>query len=292
MSVVKAAANMASEKLYDKMLDKTFNYIGKRKGIITKGIILPFKSPSWMNDREKLWNYVESCEKRKDSQLARKFGIALPNEFTSKVNIELSQVYINQQLITQGMIADYCIFYSKKGTDPYLTILTTTREVTEDGFGKKVTDWNKKDLHLKWRKKWANILNIYLNKNGHGNQKVTHKSLASQGIELIPQGKSAPTESRERLTDLVDMEEAKIKVNEQILLKSPDALLLAISKQYDKFGEDVLDGFIRRNSLSEEAFAQIKILVMKSPNLITLNDPWVSKLKKGSKRYCVKTGNL
>ena len=290
MSVVKAAANMSAEKLYDARLDETFNFVSKQNSIINKGIIAPSKSPYWMKDREKLWNYVELCEKRTDAQLARKFGIALPNELTEKVNIELSKVFINQQLISEGMLADFCIFYTKKEVDPYLTILTTMRKITDNGFGKKEREWDKRPLHLKWREEWANILNIYLHRNGHGNQKVTHKSLASQGLELLPQGKSAPIESRERLTDLVDKEEAKIKVNEKIILKNPDALLLAISKQYDKFGEDVIDGFIRRNSLSEESFAQIKILVMKSPSLVVLNDPW-SKAKKGSERYCVKIGS-
>jgi ATP-dependent exoDNAse (exonuclease V) alpha subunit len=287
MSAIKVAANVAGEKLYDETLDKTFNFTGKRDGIIKKGIVLPTQAPKWMIDREKLWNYVESCEKRKDSQLARKFGMALPNEFTAKVNIELSQVFINQQFISLGMVADYCIFYSKKGTDPYLTVLTTTREITESGFGQKMEELRKKELHLKWREEWANILNKYLIYNGHSNQKVTHKSLASQGVELLPQGKSAPIGSRDRLTEMVGREEEKIKLNEQRILKNPDVLLLAISKQYSEFGENILDGFIRRNTLSNESFALIKSLIEKSGNLVL-----VSKSNENKKRFTIKKGEM
>ena len=287
MSAVKVAANVAGEKLHDETLDKTFNFFDKRDGIIKKGIVLPTQAPKWMMNREKLWNYVESCEKRKDSQLARKFGMALPNEFTEKVNIELSQIFINQQFVSLDMVADYCIFYSKKGTNPYLTVLTTTREITENGFGKKIEKLRKKEVYLKWREEWANILNKYLIYNGYSNQKVTHKSLASQGLELLPQGKSAPIGSRDRLTEMVGREEKKIEINEQIILKNPDALLLAISKQYSKFGENILDGFIRRNTLSNESFDRIKSIVMQSENLVL-----VSKSNENMRRFTIKKGEI
>ena len=87
MSAVKIAANIAGEKLYGKILDKTFNFDTKRDGLVKKGIILPSQAPKWMLNSEKLWNHVELCEKRKYSQLAIRFGMALPNEFTEKVNI-------------------------------------------------------------------------------------------------------------------------------------------------------------------------------------------------------------
>ena len=53
---------------------------------------LPAGALDWMADREKLWNTVETVEKRKDAQLAREFQIALPRELTLKQNIELTRV--------------------------------------------------------------------------------------------------------------------------------------------------------------------------------------------------------
>jgi hypothetical protein len=37
--------------------------------------------------------------------------------------------------------------------------MLTMREVTEDGFGAKVRDWNKSELVQEWRERWAEHVN-------------------------------------------------------------------------------------------------------------------------------------
>ena len=82
------------------------------------------------------------------------------------------------------MIADICIHKSDK--NPHVHIMLTTREVSHDGFGKKVTAWNDKAELLKWREEWANIQNRKLLEAGHDIQ-VDHRSYADRGIDLEPQ---------------------------------------------------------------------------------------------------------
>ncbi|RZA20010.1 MAG: MobA/MobL family protein, partial [Proteobacteria bacterium] len=68
-SVVFASAYRAGEKLSFEREGVEADYTGKR-GILETGIVAPEGAPSWMSNRERLWNEVEAVEKRKDAQLA------------------------------------------------------------------------------------------------------------------------------------------------------------------------------------------------------------------------------
>lgn len=267
-SIVKVIASTFGETLHDSKTNQTYNYLNKRNGLIHKEIMLPSQAQDWMGDRSKLWDYTERNEKRKDAILAKKFGLALPNEFKEEVNVELAKEFVGKYFISQGMIADLCIYYTKDSTDPYLIVFTTLREIQDGGFGKKVREWYKRQALLLWREQWANMLNIYLAKHGYSNQKVTHQSLKAQGIPLIPLGKVGAKEAWIRLTDLADKQTIGIMVNEEMILECPEVILYAISKQYEDFTEEEIDAFIKKNTCSDESFYKIKDMVMQSPYLL------------------------
>ncbi len=86
--------------------------------------------------------------------------------------------------VDHGMIADINI-HTKKD-NPHAHILLTTREVSENGFGKKVRSWNATSKLLTWREEWAKIQNQKLLIHGHDIQ-VDHRSFEDRGIDLIPQ---------------------------------------------------------------------------------------------------------
>ena len=77
-SAVGKAAYRAAEKLHDERLEKTFDY-SKKSDVFYKEIMLSKNAPERFLDRETLWNEVEACEKREDSQLAREIEVSLPD---------------------------------------------------------------------------------------------------------------------------------------------------------------------------------------------------------------------
>ncbi|WP_404482653.1 MobA/MobL family protein [Novosphingobium sp. BL-52-GroH] len=69
------------------------------------------------------------------------------------------------------------------------------REVSEEGFGPKVRDWNRTELLPQWRETWANHVNQRLAELDI-DARVDHRSLEAQGIDLEPQHKIGPAASR------------------------------------------------------------------------------------------------
>jgi hypothetical protein len=135
------AAYRSGEKLYDKTEEKEHDYT-RKSGILDQGIAIPEGAPEWMRDREKLWTAVEEQEKRKDSQLAREFIVAVPDGLGDKTK-ELTRELV-KQLTDRGMVVDYALHEPNKEGDARNThwhFETTIRPIEGDGFGKKSQDW-------------------------------------------------------------------------------------------------------------------------------------------------------
>ena len=167
-SAVAAAAYRSGEKLVDVREGITYDYT-KKQDVVYSEIFLPEHAPESFKNRETLWNAVELCEKRKDAQLAREFTISLPREFTIEQNKALITEFVTHEFVSKGMIADVCFHNDvmKDGNrQPHAHVMLTLREVNEDGFGKKVRDWNNKELLLQWRESWSNSVNHHLAING------------------------------------------------------------------------------------------------------------------------------
>jgi ATP-dependent exoDNAse (exonuclease V) alpha subunit len=186
--VVGSAAYRAGEKIYDEKSGKTYNYKPRRLGIVHTEIIAPNSAPDWVFEREKLWNTVESTEKRKDSQLAREIMVALPTELDSAQQIKLMREYTFQQFIKKGMIVDFAIHAPSKGGDErnsHAHILLTMRNITPEGFGGKVREWNAKSNIYQWRQAWENQTNQALQQAGL-NCRVDCRSHATKGLDREP----------------------------------------------------------------------------------------------------------
>src|SRR6266849_6083394 len=110
-------------------------------------------APAWMSGREELWNVVEAAEKRLDAQLAREVELALPIELEDEQAIELAREFVQQEFVQHGMIADLTIRLG--GSNPCANAMLTLREVTAEGFGRKVRQWNQAGLLREWREHWA-----------------------------------------------------------------------------------------------------------------------------------------
>lgn len=72
-----AAAYRAAERIYDRRTGLEHDYERKR-GVVRSEVLLPRDAPGLYRDRGELWNAVEAAERRRDSQLAREYELALP----------------------------------------------------------------------------------------------------------------------------------------------------------------------------------------------------------------------
>lgn len=189
-TVIASAAYRAAEKLEEEATQKIHDYSRKR-GVSHSEILAPDNAPSFVYDRQKLWNAVEASEKRKDAQLAREVIVAIPKELNNGERIELVRSFVQEQFVDRGMVADIA-FHKFETNNPHAHVLLTLRHLNENGFGKKNREWNQKHLVNEWREAWANAANQALERSG-SNERIDHRSYVDQGIEKIPQKHLGPT---------------------------------------------------------------------------------------------------
>ncbi|MEK4444361.1 MULTISPECIES: MobQ family relaxase, partial [unclassified Niallia] len=181
-SAIASAAYRSGEKLYDERSEQSKYY--KRDVQPENHILAPSHAPSWIQNREFLWNEVERSETRKNSQLAREINIALPRELSNKQQTELIKGYVQEQFVDKGMVADIAIHRDDK-ENPHAHVMLTTREISENGFTTKNRDWNKKELLEQWREQWSEHANKALKKENI-QERITHQSHEDRGLEILP----------------------------------------------------------------------------------------------------------
>src|SRR3546814_10989393 len=78
---------------------------------------------------------------------------------------------------------------------PHAHVMLTMRKAGQDGFGKKVRDWNRTQLLEQWRERWASHVNQRLAELDL-DARIDHRSFAAQGIDLQPQYQIGPDATR------------------------------------------------------------------------------------------------
>lgn len=107
-SAVAGAAYQSGENLFSEYDQKHKDY-RKKEGVVYTEIMLPSHAPPEYADREQLWNAVEAVENQWNSQLARRFVLALPREVPEEFYPQMVQDYCNQFFVSKGMIVDFAI---------------------------------------------------------------------------------------------------------------------------------------------------------------------------------------
>ena len=282
-SAVACAAYRSGSKLHDEYYNKTYDYTKKEDVVFTQ-ILTPGNAPEHFKDRQTLWNVVEKGEKRKDAQLAREFTISLPRELTVDQNIDLIQDFVKTEFVSLGMIADVCMHNDKMKDgerQPHAHIMLTLREVTPEGFGQKVRQWNDKGLLLHWRESWAEYANLHLLKHGH-DITIDHRTLEAQGIDLEPQHKIGSVEAQERLARLEDHKRIA-RENGVRLLENPSIALHAITHQQSTFTQQDIARFVNRHTIDAEQFQVVFAKVKECQELV-----YLGKDSKNNARFTTK----
>lgn len=203
-SAVAAAAYRAGQLLERAETGDRHDY-RRKSGIIGAEIIAPNGAPEWALDRAELWNRVEAKEKRKNSQMAREFELALPHELTPKEQRELVHSWAELELASRGMIVDIAIHDPEPGEhgnrNTHAHIMSTMRELDPaqpDGWAKnKNRDWNSDELLRDLRRSWAEFQNGALMMAGTRDQ-VDHRSLKDQRAAAVAVGDELAAEILER----------------------------------------------------------------------------------------------
>jgi Ti-type conjugative transfer relaxase TraA len=276
---VAAAAYRASESLEDERYGLTHDYT-RKEGVEHSEILLPDGAPAWMADRQRLWNQVEAVERRKDAQLARELEIGLPLELSHDENVELMRDYVRQNFVTKGMVVDFSV-HEDDPNNPHAHVLLTMREVTAEGFGRKVRSWNAKADLLKWREAWAETTNEHLARAGHA-IRIDHRTLEAQGSGLEPGRKIGVGRDRQtdaalprHIAERVAAQEKVAQENGVAILADPTLALRALTHQRATFTERDIAKFLHTRTLGAEQFQAAMLKVTTSAQLVALGkDDW------------------
>ena len=219
-SAVAAAAYQSGDQLFSEYDQRQKSY-SEKQGIVHTEILLPENAPPGYADRNTLWNTVEAVENQWNSQLARRFIMALPRELSREEQIRLMREYCQAQFVSKGMIADFAIHDMGDG-NPHAHILLTLRPMDEQGHwlpkcrkeyvldehGQRIkmkngewksrrvntVDWNEQKYGEIWRHEWEVIQNRYLEAAGR-QERVDLRSFERQNNPHAPQVHLGPSAS-------------------------------------------------------------------------------------------------
>lgn len=212
-SAVAGAAYQSGEKLFSEYDQKQKDY-RRKEGVLYTEIMLPSNAPPEYADRERLWNSVEAVENQWNSQLARRFVLALPREVPEEMYPQMVKDYCNQFFVSKGMIADFAIHDPKPpGHNPHCHVMLTLRAMDEHGKwlpkarkvydldenGERIrlpsgnwkshkedtVDWNEQFHGQEWRTGWETVQNRYL-EMVNSPVRVDLRSYEKQGLDIIP----------------------------------------------------------------------------------------------------------
>lgn len=277
-SVVAAAAYRAGEKLRDAQAGRAHDY-RRKQGVVHSEILLPAGAPAAWGDREALWNAVAMGERRRDAQMAREIEIALPRELSDEANIALARDFARAECVSLGMVADLAVHLAR-GSDgrPQLHahILLTLRHIRpESGFGPKARDWNAPALLARWRERWASLANARLAECDR-EVRIDHRSLAAQGVALIPQKKIGPVAGGPRMAEIREnsgpavMHREIARANGARIIARPALALEAITARQATFTRTDLVRLLHCHTDGAAQFAQALAKVEASPDLVKL----------------------
>ena len=274
-SALASAAYRSGSRLRDERLERSHDFSGKR-GVVHSEVMLPERAPQAWSDRERLWNDVEAFEIRKDAQLAREVEFAIPREMTQAQGIELARDFARTEFVDHGMIADLNVHWdmAEDGMPkPHAHVMLTMRTVDENGFGRKVREWNRTEMVERWRERWAALANERLAELDI-DARIDHRSLGAQGIALEPQSQTGAPAQRIKgkglEADRAEMHREIARGNGARIIADPSLGLDAITQQQSTFTRRDMAKFVHRQSDGIDQFNDVMSAMRNAPDLVEL----------------------
>lgn len=277
-SAVAAAAYRSASKLVDTRQPRTrrgraardreertnriHDYRAKM-GVIKNLILLPPGAPWEYMDRSTLWNMAEAAERQVRAVVAREIDMALPWELSLEEQSACAREFGEWLVGRYGVAVDIAhhLPSTKDGHDQrnyHAHIMFTSREVDEEGFGKKTRILDTRPSGPReveaMRQAWQDIVNLRLEKNGL-DVRIDCRTLDEQGIERIPQihvgVKSTTMEedgTKPQSVTRADFQGRKVDWEDIDAARSRaefNAEIIELNKHRDKFGPLPLEVQIR-----------------------------------------------
>jgi len=195
-SAIACAAYRSCSKLYDPEQKKTYNFLPKRKQLVSSGIVLPEQkraelARSNQELRQELWVKAHEADRRKNSVLAREITVALPKELEKEQVIELTEEFAGLLADRYRVAVDFAIHSPPKSQNIHAHLMLTTREIDLVGqelvLGQKTRILDCKATGgqeiEKIRENWENLCNQYLL---NLNLEISRKSQKQRGKKANP----------------------------------------------------------------------------------------------------------
>lgn len=229
-SVAKAAYRHRSVMIDERTGEMHGEKSANRDDLVYAEILAPDNTPDFLiKSSNKLWNFVEKTEKRKDARTAKEFKITLPTELSNEQNIALMKDFLLNHFVDKGIICDFVLHNDKDNKNPHSHVMITTREITPTGFGKKVRSWDEEKTLHEWRKDWAKVQNRHL-KNAGLKSRVSHRTLEEQKNIMIDLAKKAE--------DAKDFDKSILYLAKAIELDRPPMQNMSRKKWRTKEGQE------------------------------------------------------
>ncbi|MCM6311262.1 MobA/MobL family protein [Klebsiella pneumoniae] len=202
----------------------------ERDDLVYAEILAPDNTPDFLKKSSNdLWCFVEKKETRGNSRTAKEFKITLPTELSNEQNIALMKDFLLNHFVDKGIICDFVLHNDKDNKNPHAHVMITTREITPNGFGKKVRSWDEEKTLHEWRKQWARVQNKHL-KNAGLKSRVSHRTLEEQKNIMIDLAKKAE--------DAKDFDKSILYLAKAIELDRPPMQNMSRKKWRTKEGQE------------------------------------------------------
>ncbi len=224
-----------------------------RAGNVHHEILLPQGANEKFKSSAILWNEVEAREKRINSQLAKEFVIALPDDkqVSLEDRIELTKRF-GKTFVERGVAVQLDVHSPHEGEQNWHAhLLVATRRFSEDGLtlGEKARDLDpqiRKGLVVEgnlWGEIWRDLQNAYFEEKGY--------DIKVDPIGIVPQGHLGPVRMRHHLNEAVFRAQLLQKANEK-LAQDPASVLEELTRTKAIFSKSDVEDFLNKHVPSNE----------------------------------------
>jgi len=250
----------------------------ERGGNVHHEILLPLGADARFSNSSVLWNEAEKCERRKDSQVAKEFVIALPDDkqVTLEDRIELTRQFA-EIFVGKGVAVQLDIHEPHDGEGNWHAhLLVTTRRFSEGG--QSLSSLKARDLDpiIKkgtvveadvWGEIWKDLQNRYFEEKGY--------DIRVDPIGIVAQEHLGPVRMRHHMNDALLRSQMLQKANEK-LAQDPRSVIETITQNKAVFSEKDVEIFLKKHVPFNEREGLLE-RVIENKDVLSLYDKGTGK---------------
>ena len=251
----------------------------ERGGNLHHEILLPQGADDKFKNSEVLWNEAERCEKRKDSQVAKEFVIALPDDaqVTLEDRIELTRRFATI-FVEKGVAVQFDIHSPHDGEkNSHAHLLTATRRFSEDGKSFHAAKARDLDPVIRsrivveadvWGEIWKDLQDAYFEEKGY--------DLSVDPIGIISQEHLGPVRMRHHMNEAILRSQMLVRANEK-LVQDPSSVIETVTRNRAVFTKSDIEFFLQKFIPAEAGTQEFFENILNHPTILPLYDKETGK---------------